>query len=149
MNDSDSHTFDENSDQEKSSGIYSESSGLNIFRMTLPNYLWEQIRATNHVYYGKKVERSYTVLEQNQWSDIMFEVFLKSAYLPCSNTFKHARKYQSNDILHFAKLKGQCKSKICENPVYGYVDNNPGKGPCIMRIKKRDNFYSVSKSKNL
>lgn len=89
------------------------------------------------VRYGKS-DKSFMVLKQGVWTNIINDYFLKNYKLPCTFIYKRCRVakdvYRSKDYL---ELKGRCKD--CLSEMVGWADKEPLEGfPLFLTVVTKD-----------
>ncbi|CAG5073400.1 Similar to NOF: 120.7 kDa protein in NOF-FB transposable element (Drosophila melanogaster) [Cotesia congregata] len=105
-------------------------------------YKWSKENLWNHIKVQIKNEDGSVNVELRQrvWTDILSFEFWKQYRLKCAFVFKKG-SIQINGG-YYAIMQGQCKSKSCKNPVFGYIEKDPGDiGSVTVRFQCRDTRF--------
>uniref|UniRef100_A0A6V7ITH4 Uncharacterized protein n=1 Tax=Bracon brevicornis TaxID=1563983 RepID=A0A6V7ITH4_9HYME len=114
--------------------VDAEASGLAHFDVLITREEWQQMKGQPTLYGA----RSYTILNPGIWTNILALAIARQTRLPCAFVFDNSKIYESPNSVHYLKIKGHCRSKLCQNELYGYVDRNPGDNDFYMTIRTRD-----------
>ncbi|KAF0707990.1 ATP-dependent DNA helicase [Aphis craccivora] len=92
---------------------------LMTFKFDIPYIKYIKMKAVD-VRYGKS-DKSFMVLKQGVWTNIINDYFLKNYKLHCTFIYKRCRDvYRSK---HYLELKGRCKDCLLE--MVGWADKEP------------------------
>lgn len=110
---------------------------LDEFKIHITSEEWKQMKGPIMQYEN----RTYPILQPGVWTDILSLALYYQMELPCAFVFKHSKIYESSGSLHYLRITGHCKSKTCRNPIFCYLDKNPGDTDFDLTVKTRDTMW--------
>lgn len=132
----DNDDSDDNSDKDYFNKLYAkERDDVPCFHVEIARGVWECM-------YKKDNSCKNPRLQPKVWTDtIAFELWHQFE-LPCAFVFKKGTIHENGN--YYATFIGKCKSKVCNNPIFGYIENNPGdKGSVFINFRCRDTRFEV------
>jgi len=89
-----------------------------LFKVTIPYKNYVEFEPSTVTYKEKETFRSYDVLKQNTWVDIIKDAFLKEYKLTCSFIYKSCKvRRDLSRSKYFLTFKGKCKD--CNSEIFG------------------------------
>lgn len=126
-----------NSNSSNSSDSEWEAPGTETILLPIEKELFEILHEKEPVMYKK---RKHHVLERFKWTGLLAEKIYAFTYLPCAFVFKNSKIYTDEGSIHYLSIRGRCKSKLCGNVIFAFLDKKPCDFPCELRIRTNDTF---------
>ncbi|KAL5237639.1 hypothetical protein ACI65C_005049 [Semiaphis heraclei] len=114
-----------NKDSESSNYSDTEPEGNRIdFYFTIPYDKYSDIIPCTTRYKKKETSRSYSILKQYAWADVINDAFIKKHNLPCNYIYKRAKvSMDINNAKYFIKFQAKCKD--CNEDLFGWCYKKP------------------------
>lgn len=103
--------------------------GKKKFILFIPYDKYTEFKPNMIQYKDNSGIRSYNVLKQNAWSDIINDSFLSVYKLPCNFVYKRCKVRMSSDSQYFLHFEAKCKD--CNNDLQGFSYNEPTNGQTL------------------
>lgn len=110
-----------------------------VFNISIPYKKFEEFEPLTVVYKNNAINsRSYNVLKQNTWSDIINDAFIEKYKLPCNFIYKNCKvRKDINRSKYFLTFIAKCKDDGCD--LFGWSEKKPDVGqPLELKILAKD-----------
>jgi len=94
--------------------------------------------------FSKTNKKSYHILEQYQWTNVIHKHFHAHFGIPCAISYKSAKVHPGGSM--YLKIVGNCSS--CESRFTGEIEKEPGENALIVNSCKYQGMYKECKGKN-
>ncbi|KAF0716405.1 Uncharacterized protein FWK35_00030084, partial [Aphis craccivora] len=114
-----------NKDSESSNYSDTESEGNRTdFYFTIPYDKYSSIMPCTMRYKKKETSRSYSILKQYAWADVINDAFINKHKLPCNYIYKRAKvSMDINNAKCFISFQAKCKD--CNEDLFGWSYKKP------------------------
>lgn len=101
-----------------------------LFKLTIPYKNYIEFKPSVVIYKEKEKCRSYDVLKQNTWVDIINDAFLMQYKLPCNFIYKSCKvRRDLTRSKYFLSFRAKCKD--CDNDIFGWSEKKPSVGEVL------------------
>jgi len=138
-----------NSTDEDCSTDKNDEKEKSLFKLIIPYKDYIEFEPLTVFYKEKETCRSYDVLKQNTWVDIINDAFLMKYKLPCSFIYKSCKvRKDLSRSKYFLTFKAKCKD--CYSEIFGWSNKKPSKGDALelsilAKDTSKDNKSHISK----
>lgn len=126
----DSKLLNINDDDMSDFEVDSEATGLGSFDVLITREEWREMKGQSTLYGA--------ILNPGIWTNLLALAVTRQTRLPCAFVFDNSKIYEAADSLHYLRIQGHCRSKLCQNPFFGYVDRDPGDNDFYLTVRTRD-----------
>lgn len=103
------------------------SDGKNIFKFDIPYRDFLKMNPCNIIYGKKNTRKTYTVLKQGIWTNIINDWFLKCCKVRCCIIYKRCRvTNNASRAKHYLTFSGKCQD--CGAEATGWTEEKPEEG---------------------
>ncbi|CAG5093419.1 Similar to NOF: 120.7 kDa protein in NOF-FB transposable element (Drosophila melanogaster) [Cotesia congregata] len=130
---------DDKRDPDYFNHVYSDMKDkMETFELIFSRQLWDSINKHTPLIENKQTGAGF---QPKAWTHtIAFELW-KQYRLQCAFIFKKGSIHEHGH--YYATMTGHCKSKLCKNFLFGYVENDPGdEGDVIIKINCCDTRFT-------
>ncbi|XP_074106782.1 uncharacterized protein LOC141532362 [Cotesia typhae] len=114
-----------------------ERPDLETFDVIITRELWQHIM----IQVLKENSCVDVKLRPKTWTHIISCEFWKQFRLKCAFIFKKGEVHQNGG--YYATMQGKCKDKKCKNPIFGFIDKDPGEEvPVTIHLQCRDSRFT-------